>query len=382
MENIKFTASQSETINLIKTGKNVYLKGVAGTGKTFLLNSLSKIFPNKNVYLTASSGAAALNLNEGRTISSFLGLGKYDAATYTGYCRYNLNNSILVIDEIGLIGESQWEFVLKSIKKNSSRGKRPQIIIAGDPAQMPPIHWDNPMSKKQLKSFRKFELKEIVRQKDKDFIEQLMKLRKKTLTKKGLDFFVKNSGNKSKKGVRLMATRPLMDEFNNKIIEKNKKKVKINHDLSEIRDPDKPYNTLGLFEKMRVLITRNKYNYGTPVYINGDTGIIEEIDTSDDSVLVRLDRNNEKVWVFKAQNEFSETVQYTDEKGNILKKEQYHTYSYYPLLPAYALSVRRAQGLTLTKGIIDKSIIESNDRAVQYTALSRFKKIKGIFLNF
>lgn len=372
---MKLTNSQIQAIELIKSGRNVFLKGVAGTGKTFLLNALPKLFPDKNVYLTASSGAAALNLEDGRTISSFLGLGKYDESTYTGYCRYYLNNSILVIDEIGLIGETQWNFIIKSIKDNSKRGKRPQIIIAGDPAQMPPIYWDKPMSKKQLRGFRKYELKDIVRQKDADFIKELMKLRKKPLTKKDLDFFLKNSGNKTKKGVRLVINRTIMDKVNQMYIEKNKRRKIYKIDLTDVKDPDRPYDVLSFFKGLKVLITRNKYSYGSPVYVNGDTGTIAQI--SDDLISVILDRNKEEVWI-PIENKAYEYI--TEKNENGIKKVV-ERYKYFPILPCYALSIRRAQGMTITKGVVDESVIKSNDRAAQYTAFSRFKKLSGIFID-
>ncbi len=59
--------TQSEALEILKTGKNVFLTGPAGSGNTFLLNLFCN---NRNyVVVTASTGIAATHLN-GRTIHS------------------------------------------------------------------------------------------------------------------------------------------------------------------------------------------------------------------------------------------------------------------------------------------------------------------------
>jgi hypothetical protein len=68
--------------------------------------------------------------------------------------------------------------------------------------------------------------------------------------------------------------------------------------------------------------------------------------------------------------------------GKVLIKTNY--YDYMPILPANYLSIRRCQGLTLTKGILHESILNadlynSKDRVnIQYVALSRFEKINQV----
>jgi len=70
---------QSEALDLLKLGNNVFLTGPAGSGKTYLLNQyISYLRKHRvGVAITASTGIAATHLN-GRTIHSWSGMGVRD----------------------------------------------------------------------------------------------------------------------------------------------------------------------------------------------------------------------------------------------------------------------------------------------------------------
>jgi ATP-dependent exoDNAse (exonuclease V) alpha subunit len=409
MNTKSLTKSQKIALLNIKMGNNVFLTGVAGTGKTFLLNELASL-TGKRVYLTASTGSASLLLNNGRTISSFLGLGKYDDDTANFYCRAGLlDNSIIVIDEISMIGKAQWNFIMKSIKKNSYDFRTVQIVISGDPAQMPPMHWDEPLYE-EIKDFKTIELKEIVRQKDKTFIKHLMGIRNSGIIKKHHNFLLKKSGNLSKQGITLVKDRKTMNILNSQV---KKGKIKISVDLTHVPENERPYDMLEIWEGMRVIITKNNYREG---YVNGDIGTVIEIKYNL-YVTVKLDRNDEIVEVYKfsdsykennkiiikekkldkfydeEEDEFVENYKFISENGEEVFVSKKHffshkinqtfiysedfSYEYMPLLPAYFLSVRRSQGNTFQKGIIHRSILGA-DVPTQYTALSRFVSVENI----
>lgn len=372
------TRSQKLACLKIKSGIDVFVTGVAGTGKTFLLNNLAQL-TGKKVFLTASTGAAALQLENGITISSFLGIGKYDEATATFKCRARclLDNTIIVIDEISMIGKSQWAYIMKSIKKNSHDFRTVQIVVAGDPAQMPPIYWDEPLYE-EIKSFTEIELKEIVRQKDKEFISKLMDIRYQGYTNH-IQWLVQKSGNPEKIGVTLVSTRTVMNRMNSRI---EKGTVELIY-TPDTKDPDKPYQKLELWIGMKILIISNSRRRG---YVNGDTGVILGF-TGKDTVIVKLDRNGTKVYVSEVTQEYVLQVPYMklSIEGGIRKRvrtmmDKIYSYRYMPLLPAYFLSVRRAQGSTLEYGCIHKSVVLKADIATQYTALSRFKSIENVYI--
>ena len=71
---------QQETLEILKMGKNVFLTGPAGSGKTYVLNQYIDFLKAKKVPvgITASTGIAATHLN-GITIHSWSGLGIKDS---------------------------------------------------------------------------------------------------------------------------------------------------------------------------------------------------------------------------------------------------------------------------------------------------------------
>ena len=67
---------QLEALNVVKSGKNLFLTGSAGTGKSFTLKEIINHLKFKDISfgVTALTGCAAVLIN-GQTIHSFLYLG-------------------------------------------------------------------------------------------------------------------------------------------------------------------------------------------------------------------------------------------------------------------------------------------------------------------
>ena len=90
---------QEKALKILKSGKNVFLTGSAGTGKTFVLNSFIKSLEDKCVGVTASTGIAATHLN-GMTIHSWAGIG--------------INNDL---DEAGIKKLVRKKYIIQRIRK-------------------------------------------------------------------------------------------------------------------------------------------------------------------------------------------------------------------------------------------------------------------------
>ena len=67
---------QSTALDILKTGKNVFLTGSAGAGKTYTINQYLHYLRAREVAVavTASTGIAATHMN-GMTIHSWVGMG-------------------------------------------------------------------------------------------------------------------------------------------------------------------------------------------------------------------------------------------------------------------------------------------------------------------
>lgn len=442
------TKSQKKVVYYTTKNENIFIEGVAGTGKTFILKSLEK-FTGKNVELYATSGIASINLG-GCTISSRNGLklGTYEKTdneikdSFSKNSKKYVENTIIVIDEIGLLSTEQFRQIDVALR---ARGNSKeflggfQVILAGDFRQMPSINWGESLENSTyMNKFLKIELIENVRQKeDVPFFNILQKVRTEGITSEVKDFVLNNHNPEINEGITIVATRQLMDELNSKVLPPEEVKTKIYE--CDLNDEDRLYDSVKLWVGMPVMICKTSYNRG---YYNGDTGIIVSFDEDDNEVLVKLDRTGENVWVeffeaefekeyFKMFFEFDKKeenkivrkrtliindISYIDDWDLCEKDEAaydslmenlpdevqaiFKNYTYYtsnqnsiittntinyycmPILPANFLSIRRCQGLTLTKGILHESILNafkynSKDAVnIQYVALSRFEKTK------
>ncbi len=67
---------QKIAFEILKTGRNAFLTGSAGTGKTYLLNNYIKYLKERNIEpsIVAPTGIAASHIG-GMTIHSFFGIG-------------------------------------------------------------------------------------------------------------------------------------------------------------------------------------------------------------------------------------------------------------------------------------------------------------------
>lgn len=101
-ESAKYELSLDDTtikvIEYIKQGKNLFITGAAGTGKSYLLNQLSLYYRNK-LQITSTTGISALNVS-GQTIHSWAGIGIAMDALYKDNYAVDLNNPRLTIKGI------------------------------------------------------------------------------------------------------------------------------------------------------------------------------------------------------------------------------------------------------------------------------------------
>ncbi len=68
--------TQKEALDILKTGRNVFLTGAAGSGKTYVLREYIEYLKrlDANIGITASTGIAATHMG-GITIHSWSGIG-------------------------------------------------------------------------------------------------------------------------------------------------------------------------------------------------------------------------------------------------------------------------------------------------------------------
>ncbi len=140
---------QERALTLMKEGKNVFLTGRAGCGKSFVIDEFQKQC-TKNIACLAPTGMAALNIN-GSTIHSFLGL---PIGVITPETQINIdterilmlkNIEVIIIDEVSMVRSDVFcaiDRVLREANQTNVPFAGKQLIIVGDFCQLSPVVTD------------------------------------------------------------------------------------------------------------------------------------------------------------------------------------------------------------------------------------------------
>ena len=148
------SADQAAVLDLVRQGHNVFLTGVAGTGKSFLLKRIVREAVEKYgpdcVGVTASTGIAAY-LIRGCTLHGWAGIGLgVDSETMLtaiikkspGALSRWQDARLLIIDEISMLsGEllDKLNAVAQNVRKNNKVFGGIPVLLCGDFAQLPPV---------------------------------------------------------------------------------------------------------------------------------------------------------------------------------------------------------------------------------------------------
>jgi ATP-dependent DNA helicase PIF1 len=222
---------QQEALDLIKMGQNVFLTGVAGTGKSLVLKLALEFLhdtykPSEYVAL-GSTGPVAIAL-EGQTVHSFAGIGVPQVKTdFTKVSRRKKawkDLKVMVLDEVSIISGEFMDMLSEAVGELRNRRGEPfggiQLVFCGDFLQLSPIlprnrdveqmvtalekkgesavdahdmlflnrgfcfqayHW-------QLADFTVVELEDVYRQQNADFIRVLQSIRSGKVDQSAMEF--------------------------------------------------------------------------------------------------------------------------------------------------------------------------------------------------
>lgn len=143
---------QSTALALLKAGRNVFLTGSAGAGKTYVLQQYIDYLKKRRVALavTASTGIAATHL-KGMTIHAWSGIGlrqtisqeELMAMKSKKYLREQIESvKVLIVDEISMLHQQQLQLVdqvLRFFKDSPYAFGGIQVVFSGDFFQLPPV---------------------------------------------------------------------------------------------------------------------------------------------------------------------------------------------------------------------------------------------------
>lgn len=383
---------QETALKILKEGHNVFLTGVAGSGKSTTIKNYIEYLREKDikVAVTASTGIAATVVG-GQTIHSFACIGIKSELTL-----FDISNvrrkppiankikevEVLIIDEISMLHARQLTMVdqmLKAIRMDRRPFGGVQLIVIGDVVQLPPVgnepHKDRYpfMTRSWAEAdFKVCYLTTQYRQtSDNPLFEILQSIREDKVTNEQIQLLCDTQDNDiSDNPTRLFTHNIDVDYINKKELDDltneapRSYKAKTTGTAANIKQlVESCLSPPMLILKVgaKVMFTKNNQD---GLWVNGTIGTVVKMQK--ESVVVKT-MDDETVVV-----EFDSWV-----KEDLIGKP-IATYTQIPLRLAYAITTYKSQGLTLDKAEIDLSKVFEYGQG--YVALSRVRSIKDLRL--
>ena len=394
---------QSEALKSLLSGENCFLTGSAGTGKSFLLRRFMDLSraASKSVLVAAPTKIAARHL-DGRTLHSTFNVPfeedgvlspndcafddtSWDLMTQGDVYRLKKYQRIhdcdtLLIDEISMVRADVFKRVIEFLREEEYRtGHHVQVVCCGDFFQIAPVicsedraAWlslypDNPDGYAFLSpewrdlDLRTIELRQVMRQRDRDLAEALDYIRRGDPDGLGRRWILDHCAKKPVPNVcTLCGTKNEADSINNRELDKIVgKAVEIE---TRITNPAK-------LRKSRMLVGQTlRLKPGAPVmtvvndrdgrFCNGSRGVVVSIDKDLEFV---------RVWMDDLRMEIDITPY------------EWKNYTQFPLALAWACTFHKAQGATFDSvNISANSIWEAGQL---YVALSRCTDISRMYID-
>lgn len=142
--------NQTQALAILQAGRSALITGRAGSGKTYLLNRFIKTQrqAGKVLAITATTGLAATHIG-GETIHRWSKIGVHDQLPATFFQKLTakdrqrlLEVDTLIIDEISMLADHQFNMinqVLKTVRGSLASFGGVQVVMSGDFFQLPPI---------------------------------------------------------------------------------------------------------------------------------------------------------------------------------------------------------------------------------------------------
>jgi len=390
---LSLTSCQREALDILTGTSNVFLTGVAGSGKSHLIQHFLRGRDPERCPVLASTGAAAI-LVGGRTFHSFFGLGimqgGYDVTVERAVANKRLVKRLekaetLIVDEASMLPGLALR-AAEEIARQAREDERPwgglRVILVGDFAQLPPV---NPHGQQRdwafldpawrRSRFVPAVLRTIVRTQDPEFLEVLNQVRLGQVDEKVRAFlntraFMAKQVDESYEGTRLFSRRDATEKFNLERL------AKLDGDIesfpTEYHGAEKQVEDLKrnapvpeVLQLKPGALVMLRMNDPMGRWVNGTLGEVLEIDPCELTIEL-LDGREIAI----------EPVSFTllDAEGKEVASARN-----FPVNLAYATTIHKSQGMTLDRILVDLRNLWEAGQA--YVAMSRVRSADGLLVS-
>ena len=398
---MELNEEQLRALELMKSGRNVFLRGDAGTGKTIVINRFIDSDPDHIVSL-APTGLAASNLKYGgMTVHRFLGALSKDWVQDPERVREYLRSlRSLIIEEISMVRSDLFSRLDHDLRFYIGRDKPfggIPLAVVGDFYQLPPVvksEAEQEFLEKNMNGifafhalawksaeFQNAELKTPHRQTDQKFLNLLRTVRTGA---DGLEEQLRRLNSQVRRQPPLLSRslccyRRQADWINYLHVERllTPGKVYIGKHGGYYPEQERPAPMrLQVKAGMRALLTANDPEGS---YINGDIG--EVLACGKNTIWIQLLRGP-GIAVYRHTWFNCDYHIVTQPDGSSkLDSRIVGCFTQFPVLPAYAMTIHKAQGQTLDQVHLELGARTCFASGQLYTALSRVRSLEDLTLN-
>lgn len=387
---------ESRFLEAAHDGKNVFLTGMAGTGKSTLLRQFIDGEGFRQVDITAPTGIAALNVG-GRTVHSYAGmmLGPQGDQTNEDYFNWLATQpypsirrgfdrvaraECLVIDEISMLPGRQMQFLewlFCHLRGSTKAWGGCQLIVVGDFLQLAPVRknesqpydWAFAHPVWERSEFTPVNLSTVRRQNDAEFVAALSGVREGEVRGDGAKLLRGRVANFPPAEIpRLFTHNTQVNRWNHVMLEGLEGEERVyeaqtsgpENRVKSLADSCLAPESLTLRVGAKVMFVVNEKHQ---TYVNGTIG--EVLRLGEDTIDVELPGGD---WVT-----LQRYVWKSGESGQAVA-----TFAQFPVRLAYAITIHKSQGLTLDAAYVD--IRAAREPGQAYVALSRVRTLQGLHL--
>jgi ATP-dependent DNA helicase PIF1 len=399
---------QKKVLSLAYEGHNLLMTGQGGVGKSYLIKLLIKVFEQKGlrVQVCALTGAASELLDcPSKTIHAWSGtriikghpeeIIQRTVKNKTAVKAWR-NLDVLIVDEVSMLSMKHFD-ILNTIGQRIRKNKKPfggiQVIFSGDFYQIPPVADSDPTSgcfcfESQdwvytILPRNVVELKKVFRQRDKKWLKMLKQIRKGGYSLGTVDALNDRVGlpcDPDNVPTRITPSRKNCRLINQREMAKLDSETKTF--LMEVIDNHKEFYPPQMVEGATRALKKGMMSECLPLKVGSEVMCIVNIDLESQRQIVNGSLGVIRDW----NDEGYPRVEFRngrtlDMVPHVINSETVDGLSIkqVPLMPAWAITTHKSQGITLDEAMIDAGS-DNFEYGQVYVALSRVKTLEGLYL--